>query len=136
MLKQNQASETGRIWCLLMSLFRKKEGHFYLMVLSNAGFCYKHAFTRQVIPEPTSTPSVLQMDTCVSENLVLKQTSILPLTLKLSVGRDIHWAESHNQCWDQERTRLKSRANQTLDKLRRVPSKEQKKGNIDGRALE
>lgn len=42
-----------------MSLFQKKEGHFYLMVLNNAESCYKYAFTRQVIPEPTSTPSVL-----------------------------------------------------------------------------
>lgn len=27
-----------------------------------------------------------------------KQNSILPLTLMLSLGRNIHWADRHNQC--------------------------------------
>lgn len=37
---------------------------------------------------------------------------------------------------DQARTRLESKANQTLEKLSSVPSKEQKKGITDRRALE
>lgn len=84
-LKQNQALETGRSQCLLMSLFQKKEGYFYLMILRNYGSCYEYALTRQVIPEPTSTPSVSLMDICVPENPVLKETSILPLKLMLSL---------------------------------------------------